>query len=270
MKTLQHYFSKIAILSLLVSFLVGSIYAEETIKLPVRVHLMRAHMTHAPTGTEMVAFVTPPDVKNAFHEINLIWKQANIEFYPEQTVLHVNQGSPADIDYITKAKRDGNGKSDPNRIPHVYNCFDKTKHHPTIQNLYFIQFTGNTSQGYAGIPGNRGAPYLDSNYAVVAMWTNKHNGGLRPERALFWERAPGVDAIAAPQDQNFFKRGSILRTCAHELGHNLTLPHPRENLPKGRLMGGPGGHGYLLTSAEIAKARTAAKVRRQRADAAGL
>ena len=56
------------------------------------------------------------------------------------------------------------------------------------------------------------------------------------------------------------KVGSLARTIAHELGHNLGLSHPdrSEISPVGRLMGGA-KQGYALTPEEIAKARAVAR-----------
>jgi hypothetical protein len=64
------------------------------------------------------------------------------------------------------------------------------------------------------------------------------------------------------------KAGSLARTIAHELGHNLTLVHPDKSIrpETGRLMGGS-KQGYALTPEEIAKARQSA--RKHLADAGG-
>ena len=55
------------------------------------------------------------------------------------------------------------------------------------------------------------------------------------------------------------KSGSLARTIAHEIGHNLGLLHPDKSVvsPVGRLMGGA-NQGYALTAEEIAKARETA------------
>lgn len=259
------------------------------IRLPVRVHIMTdLIMIHAPTAlaggssgeaiarATMTPWLRATDVPAVFQEVNLIWKQANVEFYVESIVEHRNQGSVEDISYVILAKRtpDSNGKnrSDPNRIPRIYNCFDSSKHHPVIQNVYFFNFTGNTSQGYAGIPGRPGSPYLESNYVVVGIWTNKSNNGGPPIRGEITERQPAPNAgvaaalkLAPPQGQNYFRKGSIGRTVAHELGHNLELPHGQDRTNYGRLMGGVSGHGYRLTPDEVNKARSAAAVRARQA-----
>lgn len=145
--------------------------------------------------------------------------------------------------------------ANPIRISHIYVCFDESKHHPTIENLYFFPFTGNTSQGYAGDPNNRGGNLTDSNYAVVGFWSNKHNQARMPESTLIQERLNNSMLGVPPQlVSNYFNRGSIGRTCAYELGHNLGLKHPSRDV-KGRLMGGGRPRSDFLNPEEIAKAR---------------
>lgn len=264
----------------------ASAQANEKIRLPLRIHVMTGlNLVHTPTflrtksaGTAMMPdwFSRPivgqvlglGNVGEVLREVNLIWRQANIEFYVESVVRHTNRGSSADINYILNAGRDANGRSDPNRIPRVYNCFDRTKHNSKIQNVYFFPFIGNISQGYAGDPNNRRGGLTASNYVVVGTWSNKANRGGAPYRTAIRERTPVIPSLAAaiaktpPQDANYFSKGSLGRTVAHELGHNLGLSHPRGTV--GRLMGGR-VKGYRLTAQEIATARRAAKDRKRRA-----
>ena len=83
--------------------------------------------------------------------------------------------------------------------------------------------------------------------AVIGVWTDKPSHGKNP---------PVKTLLIEPEPM---KVGSLARTIAHELGHNLGLAHPPkgEPSPVGRLMGG-GKQGYALMPAEITKARQTA------------
>lgn len=86
--------------------------------------------------------------------------------------------------------------------------------------------------------------------AIVGVWTDKPSRGLkRPEKFALVEKGE-------------FRKGSIARTCAHELGHNLGLGHPDKRTQSvfDRLMGGK-RMGYDLTEEEIGLARETARKR---------
>lgn len=277
----------LVIVAAIVAVMTTSTFAQgnsEKIRLPVRVHIMTdLAMPHTPTilagnrsgaaiiAATMTSWFTRDDVAPVFSEVNLIWRQANIEFYVESIVEHQNHGDTDSIASVILVGRDQEGHADPSRIPKIYSCFDASKHHSVIQNLYFFPFTGNTSQGYAGIPGRPGTPYLDSNYVVVGIWSNKYTDGRAPYKTTIFERHPALlitnpraSSLEPQSIGNFFERGSLGRTCAHELGHNLNLSHVSKS-QSGRLMGGGSPQGYLLSADEIADARAAATIRRQRA-----
>jgi hypothetical protein len=83
---------------------------------------------------------------------------------------------------------------------------------------------------------------------AVTPFTDKASRETRPPvKALLVEAEP-------------MKVGSLGRTIAHELGHNLGLQHPPKDLPNPtpRLMGGR-KQGYGLTEKEIQKARKIAR-----------
>lgn len=176
-------------------------------------------------------------------EINRIWRPAQIEWAIEKIVedhfsTEDSKSSEDALHQIMQSKRDDSGKSDPSRIPEIESFFTPQHLHPVVQNLHFFPYLGTTSQGHAINGGN---------IAHVGLWTDKPSGGNRPpKRTLLVEPLP-------------FLIGSLGRTCAHELGHNLRLNHPSkdEQSELGRLMGGK-QQGYTLTKEEIATARAAA------------
>lgn len=241
---------------------------EGTIRLPLRVHIMTHLKIPHPTNRAepLECWLRESDVNAVVSEINLIWKQAKIEWFVESIVEHRGATTKTDaIDYIVHAERDANGRSDPNRIPKVYSFFDAGKQHPAIQNLYVFPFIGNTSQGYAGDPNDRKVRSIKSNHAVVGIWSNKGSGGGQPYRTAIKERPRSGLGNTPPQKENFFHEGSLGRTCAHELGHHLGLAHPNKETQSvfKRLMGGK-KPGYRLTPDEIATARTQARKRGNR------
>lgn len=208
------------------------------IRLPLRVYII-TDIELEQKGVRMSSWVAPMDIDRVvLPEINRIWKAAGIEWsiesVLEQAAADVANREEA-ITYIQNAKRDAAGKSDPKRMPLIHAFCDKENRHPAIHNLYFFPYLGQTSQGNAR---NRG------NFAVIGVWTDKPSRAFRPpEKFILVEEAP-------------FKIGSIGRTCAHELGHNLGLVHPDSATQTqfGRLMGGR-KPGCDLTPEEVKLAR---------------
>ncbi len=185
------------------------------IKLNLRVHLMQSNAWIHPLGAEMDMWVTRTDVEQIIiPEINSIWRQARIEWTIEDIInesISEYSGFEQDIEYIVNSERDSNGRSDPARLPLLYNLMDplylssESELASNLFHIYIFPFIGNTSQGNA----------MNSFgfHSVVGCWTNKHNGGQNPEETLLTE------------SQSEFIRGSLSRTISHELGHVLGLSH---------------------------------------------
>ena len=197
----------------------NSLNAEENIKLNIRVHLMESEAWIHPLGSEMNMWVTESDVRQTIiPEINSIWSQAKIEWMVEgiinEPIVEYN-GFEEDIEYIINSERDDEGRSDPARLPLLYNLMNPSYLSSEIEleknlfHIYIFPFIGNTSQG------NAMNPY--GFHSVVGCWTNKHNRGENPEKTLLTE----------PQTE--FVRGSLARTISHELGHVLGLSHSCNN-----------------------------------------
>ena len=189
----------------------NSLNAEENIKLNIRVHLMESEAWIHPLGSEMNMWVTESDVRQTIiPEMNSIWSQAKIEWMVEgiinEPIVEYN-GFEEDIEYIINSERDDEGRSDPARLPLLYNLMNPSYLSSEIEleknlfHIYIFPFIGNTSQG------NAMNPY--GFHSVVGCWTNKHNRGENPEKTLLTE----------PQTE--FVRGSLARTISHELGHVL-------------------------------------------------
>lgn len=209
--------------------------------LPIRFHVTQG-ATMAVKGQAMEVWVQPADLTGpVLTEINRIWKQANIRFTVERAQVEPLL-KPADFTDLLKSvensKRGEEEQVGSRRTENIAKLLDPAQFHPTAQNVYFLPCIGSTYQGYAKLGGN---------HAVVGVWTDKpSHGKLPPVKTLLVEREP-------------MKVGSLARTIAHELGHNLTLVHPdkSEVSTVGRLMGGR-KQGYVLTPEEIAKARKSA------------
>lgn len=217
---------------------------KKLIQLPLKVYII-TDIELEQKGVKMNAWLTKNEFRDVvLPEINRIWKPAAIEWtldsIEEQPAKKLPDREKA-ITYIQNAKRDQNGKSDPVRMPKIYAFCGKENKHSTFHNLYLFPYMGQTSQGNAAIKGNN---------AVVSLWTDKPSGGIRPpEKVLLKENGP-------------FKIGSLARTSAHELGHNLGLLHPNKKTQTrfSRLMGGT-KQGYNLVPEEIALARKTANER---------
>ncbi len=221
---------------------------EEVLKLNIRVHLMRDITIEHGTGVCMENWVSVDDITDVvMPEVNAIWEQANIEWVIESIIEEdVVKGDTYEESraYMATTHRDAQGHSDPVRLKHLYSFMqpgNRTQPDEVGKNLfhiYLFPFVGNTSQG------NAMKKY--GMHTIVGTWTNKHNRGGVPEKRQLIE------------DHNAFKRGSLSRTIAHEIGHTLSLRH---NICKEDCLMGGKSQGYLLNEEQIERARAAAKER---------
>ena len=231
-------------LPLLVLMLIGSCLSavETTITLPIRFHITQgAKMTVK--GQVMETWVQPADLTGpVLAEVNRIWKPAGIQFVVERAQAEALL-RPANftelIQIVENSKRGEEEVAGSGRTSAIGKLLDPAQRHPSAMNVYLLPYIGATYQGYANLGGNQ---------AVIGVWTDKASRAEKPPvKALLVEPEP-------------MKVGSLARTIAHELGHNLGLVHPdkAEVSKVGRLMGG-GKQGYALTDEEIAKARKTAQ-----------
>lgn len=221
--------------------------AEKVIKVPVRFHLTQG-VKLTVQGQEMENWVQPDDLTGpVMAELNRIWLPAGIQFVVESTrsepVLKPRNAAEL-IRIVENSKRGEEEIPGSGRTTAIGKLIDTSKAHPNYLNVYFFPYVGATYQGYAGLGGN---------YAILGVWTNKPSHGEKPPvKTLLTEPEPMVV-------------GSLARTLAHEIGHNLGLAHPEKDPSRevGRLMGG-GKQGYALTAEEIAVARKTASKRAAR------
>ena len=213
----------------------------ELIVLKVRFHLPSGIMMES-KGQKMTVWVTTENIKGSLlPEINRIWRPAGIQFEIE-SIEEYEAIKPANSDKLLReiidSHRDEDGHSDDTRLPKIKQFFTPAKKHPTAHNVFFFPYLGQTSQGNARFKGNE---------LFVGVWTDKPTKAKKPpQKTLLNEPEP-------------FKIGSLGRTLAHELGHNLGLKHPpKEDMVPYRLMGGT-TQGYLLTKEEIKTSRDEAK-----------
>lgn len=231
-------------LPLFVLMLIGSCLSavETPITLPIRFHLTQgAKMTVK--GQVMETWVQPADLTGTvLAEVNRIWKPAGIQFVVEraqaEALLKPTHFAEL-IQIVENSKRGEEEVAGSGRTAAIGKLLDPAQRHPSAMNVYLLPYIGATYQGYANLGGNQ---------AVIGVWTDKASRAEKPPvKALLVEPEP-------------MKVGSLARTIAHELGHNLGLQHPDklEASAVGRLMGG-GKQGYALTEEEIAKARKTAQ-----------
>ena len=199
-------------------------------------------------GVNMTMWLTPKDVERTIvPEINRIWRPARIRWAVESIVVEQAANIPNRAETIRDIAN--STRDTPDRQEKILSLADPRFRHKSINNLYFVPYVGQTSQGFALFGGGKSVrdnPDGGSR-CVVCVWTDKPSSGKRPPiRFQLTERLP-------------FRMGSIGRTCAHELGHNLLLQHPDKQTQTefNRLMGGR-RNGYRLLPGEISRARQVA------------
>jgi len=208
------------------------------IDLNLRVHVMQDDPWIHGSGNAMPPWVSGDDISETLMpEVNDIWQLAGIRWSIENIIqepINTYDGYQDDIQYIVDSQRDEEGRSDPERLPRLYNLMqsdnlssDGELDH-NLFHIYIFPFIGNTSQGNAMSSFGW--------HSVVGSWSNKHNDGGIPEKTLLIEA------------QQNFVRGSLARTIAHELGHVLNLRHDCEQC----LMY---AQGYDITDIQIQTAR---------------
>ncbi len=215
---------------------------DDLLTLPIRFHLTQG-ATMTVKGQTMDVWVKPGDLQDVvLAEVNRIWKQANIQFVIERNREEALLSPPnrdALLKSIEAAKRGDDESAESGRTGNIAKLLDPTQRHPTAHNVYLLPFIGSTYQGYAKLGGLQ---------AVVGVWTDKPSKGTKP---------PIKTLLVEPEPM---KIGSLARTIAHELGHNLGLNHPpKDDTSSGaRLMGGR-TQGYSLIPEEVTKARAIAR-----------
>lgn len=210
--------------------------------LPIRFHVTQG-ATMTVKGQKMEVWVEPSALTGpVLQEVNRIWKPANIQFTVERAQVEplLQPANFAELlSSVETAKRGDEEKPGSRRTANIAKLLDPAQRHPTALNVYLLPYIGATYQGYANLGGKQ---------VVIGVWTDKPSRGEKP---------PVKTLLVEPEPM---KLGSLARTIAHELGHNLTLVHPDKSVASdiGRLMGGR-KQGYGLTPEEIAKARQSAR-----------
>lgn len=213
-------------------------YSDTTIQLGIRFHIVSG-LPMQKKDVALHSWIQASDIENTvMPEVNRIWQETNITFTLEKIVLTqaLNPANkPILIDYIVNAHRDSAGKSDPKRIKKLTKLIDPTHHSDSHINVYLVPYLGETSQGNANRKKLR---------IFVGLWSDKSSKA---------QRAP--EPVELTEGLNF-RKGSLSRTIAHEIGHVLGLKHPDKSnqTQYGLLMGGK-LPGFSLTAKEIEIAR---------------
>ena len=211
--------------------------------LKLRFHLVQ-DLEMQQKGVDMVNWITPEMIRDTvMPDLNKIWSDAEIRW--ELAGVHnastKSAGRQETVDYLLRARRNEQGKSDPERIKKLKNILPLAARDPNIINIYVIPYLGITSQGNAS---------PRQNIVIMGQWSDKSSRGQSPPQKCI------LSQNGAP------KKGSFSRTTAHELGHILGLRHPKKSnktRSQNLLMGGGSSvPGVNLTNAEILIAREGA------------
>lgn len=213
--------------------------------LNLRFHIMKSAPWKHPSGERLNCWVTKRDVeKSILPQLNEIYKRANIiwkiESIIEEDIVKFD-GYRHSIEYVLNTNRNSRGKSDPNRLAHLYNMMQERYRSPeeklkgNLFHIYLFPFIGNTSQGNS----MRRFGY----HTVAGIWSNKYSQTNKPVKRKLTE------------DLNNFEIGSLTQTIAHELGHVLELEHEGQAGTNGNLMY---SRGYQLEDWQIASMRKVA------------
>jgi hypothetical protein len=235
-----HCVLSVLLACLLVAPLTQASQREPVFSLPIRFHIVTEWQIEK-SGQRMSSWVTARDLETAvLPEINTIWRPAGIQFTLEK-ILYSPVLQHKNLNKLTKeiaqAHRDGKGRSDPKRIKALNKVVDQRHHDSVAINVYLVPYLGERSQGNTRPKKKR---------IYLTQWTDKTLAARQsPQPFQLVESRP-------------FKKGSLARTLAHELGHMLGLKHPvNGSREQGLLMGGR-RPGYALNAEEIAFARTRA------------
>jgi len=168
---------------------------QEDINLNLRVHIMQTAPWVHGTGVEMFSWVTPddvnetiiPELNDIYSDTKVVW---NVESIIEEPIVEF-EGFQDSIDFVINTQRDAEGRSDPDRLPHLYDLMQPENRSTPFEldknlfHIYLFPFIGSTSQGNAMRPFGY--------HSVVGTWTNKHNFGGVPEQTLLTEDQDAFD-----------------------------------------------------------------------------
>lgn len=205
---------------------------------PLRFHIVQ-NLSMKKDDRVMQSWVKEKDiVDNIVPEINRIWHNSRISFRVERILESKALNPPNKEDlimYIVNSHRDDSGHLDAVRSNKLRELIDWKKHSQKAINIYLVPYLGETFQGMAS-PAKK--------LIYLGQFSDKATGATT---------APKPCELTEPLP---FKKGSLSRTAAHEIGHVLGLMHPDSKTQTvfSRLMGGRNS-GYELTAEETSTAR---------------